>query len=1343
MAQEYLLDLQTITQEDGLASFQTSAVYQDSRGLLWIGTKYGLNQYNGYEFQIFNKERNGLFNNSDIFRIAEDESGHLWVYYGAGNSIGKWQEELVTAIDIVDPVIDAVTPLAEYLEDEMPFSLSDIKVSHSSGHSDHIWIQTKSGDLFLYQDRAFKKIYQIANDLIYTLTGNSEQVWFNKKGTQGKGREVLCLDLNGNLIDKFLFPEMVHGIWLSEEKEIWVATKTIQAGSMNFSIWRKNKKSKKFEPFLFTDDHLIKNNKPRNIWMHRDSKGFWYFRAEPTEAVEPHLYVFDHLGKKIFDLHKGLKLNSIPNRFAFCEGKENVWFLAPIGLLKTRIAKNPFQLIHSQEEYSDCRGIVEDESGNIYFQNRKIYQYNPNTHEVDSISSTSGSAYSLFYLDSTIVSSRYSNITPLYQINLRTGKEIDLENSEHGAPTYTFLPLEEPGQYLSAHEKGLNYFDFHEKKPTAFNRYNEFDTLKSLKIYHLHKNNSGVWLATENGVYLMDQEQGIVRRFSNNSGDLPFDHIKHINEDKDGVFWLATEGGGIIRWEPSLDKNKPSTFQQFTISDGLPDNYTYAVYPDEFGNLWVPSNKGLMQINKSTFLIRTFLTEDGLPHNEFNTSSHYRAKDGTFYFGGLGGLISFRPSSFSESVKNQAPLAFTSFHVWEDGQENMTDRTNLLHTSDQILIKPTDKLFEIKFVLLDFEKPENHSYAYQIEGYDDRWQYTKENYLRITNLPYGNYRLNIKGRNNNTGWSEQQLHVDLKVLKPFYLQWWFITLIAFAIVVLAWAYMRQRERRLHLEQERLEKEVQNRTRTIQQQAEELKTLDKAKTRFFSNITHEFRTPLTLVIGPLEQLVHDTNLAPLARRKLWGISKNAKHLLSLINQMLDISKIESGRMKIEVNRGDITAYTQNLIEQFQAMAEKKDQRLAFIAKKQSWKTQFDRDKWDKIIYNLLSNAIKFTEEGGSVQVVLEKAQWKGEDGIRLEVKDSGKGIEEKHLDQIFNRFYQVDDSSTRMQEGTGIGLALVKELVELQGGGIKVKSKPGKGTGFEILLPVLQSDRIKPLEGEKVSGPLSITEEGREVPSRPAPPSGNGHKKLELLVIEDNDEMRGYIRQCIGPERYHVSEARNGEEGVKKALELIPDLIISDVMMPLKDGYEVVRALRESAATSHIPVILLTARASLESRLRGWRQGADAYLTKPFSPRELAMRIRRLIEIRQLLQQRYQNGELSDNASHPQEDEFITNIRSYVLENLEEINLNGDVVGKHLGMSRMHLHRKLKALTGQSVTELIRSVRLNRATELLREGKLNISEITYKTGFSSISQFSKTFKKVYGKAPSKMKHSNKT
>ncbi len=1344
-AQQYLFDVEHITSDDGLAHVMTDAIYKDSKGYCWISTKYGLNRYDGYSFKLYTKGEHNLSGHTGLKRIVEDDAGYLWLFYMKGfmHTLHRMKELGTTRIDIFDPSKEIAVPIDSFFGGDLPFKVSDVCVLEVADPKKRAWIATKNGQLFLYRHGKFEKMFEETGvDYHHLVVDQKDRIWI-------AGMEnVLCINMEGEIQERFSLDGLVKGIWAGKGGPIWMATVKILPDSRTLQFWKKNDLTKPLERFYLSGyNDGLHPEKADYRSIHQTLEGHWFISSSTENAQNDRFYVFDSQGEKLLDLHplfqEGFKLKV--SNFLVEEGQ--VWLATVTGVLKISITKNPFQLIHQREPVSDCRGITEDGNGNIYFLNRYIFKWNPRIQMLSKISTHYGT-YSLVYEDSLLWASHREDGG--LQVDLRNDREAQLGESNEVNHDYATLKTKGKGLYLTGREKGLYHLDITKPTISPFTKYNEFDELADASVYHFHRNTQGIWLASEKGIYLMTEEQDIVQRFDRDNGALPFNHIWYIHEIEQGHFWLATQGGGIIKWTPDIDQPTVSQYQQFTIANGLSNDYTYAIYEDDYGKLWIPSDKGLMCMDKQTFEVKTYLKENGLPHNEFNLTSHFKASDGTLYFGGLGGLISFHPSVFAKERKNQSPLEVLSFGVLETDSEDLTDQTEQLKNSHEIILNPSDKLFEMRFVLMDFDKKENHRYAYQIEGYDERWQFMENNVLRINSLPYGNYLLKVKAQNINKGWSENELELKVRMLRPFYLQWWFMLIAALAALGIIIAIVRRREFILKRDRQRLEEEVKKRTKKIEEdkavieaQAEELKVLDKAKTRFFSNITHEFRTPLTLVIGPLEQILNEQPPPTIFKRRMKGILKNARHLLTLINQLLDLSKIESGRMQTEVTRGDIVAYTQELVSRFQVLAQKKTQQLNFITPLESWETHFDKDKWDKILYNLLSNAIKFTAVDQNIQVSLVKLQKKGQDFIRLDVRDAGMGIEKEHLSQIFNRFYQVDGSSTRSVGGTGIGLALVKELVELQGGEIWVSSEVGKGTSFELYLPVLEAEKVSPLVHEP-SPEISLPSLQQEEKSPVIAPvtATNEQSKLELLIVEDNEEMRDYIRYCLDASKYNITEAANGEEGIKKAQTLIPDLIISDVMMPKKNGFEVTSAIRNNISTSHIPLILLTARASLESRLEGLKRGADAYLTKPFSPKELAVRIQKLIDLRRSLQLRYQNDVQPDqNEQFQQEDEFISQLRSYILEHLDESDLNGDSIGKHFGMSRVHLYRKLNALTNQSISVFVRSVRLSKAMEFIREGTLNMSEIAYETGFSSIQHFSRTFKKAYGQAPSEFKNVN--
>lgn len=865
------------------------------------------------------------------------------------------------------------------------------------------------------------------------------------------------------------------------------------------------------------------------------------------------------------------------------------------------------------------------------------------------------------------------------------------------------------------------------------------------EIRQIYQNDKGLWLITSNGLSLHHLSTlDTLVNYSTADG-FPSNNLNYLHEEEEGIFWIGTANNGLFKWRVGTD-----SIQQYTTADGLTDNTIYAIYEDTYNNLWLPNKSGLNCLTKSNNRIKAFNTNDQLT---FHPTAHYQTTTGYIYLGGDNGIIKFHPKDFFKQDTSKSPFHLTKIQVLQNDSDQFEDRTALALSNNKITISPNDKVVEIGFNLLDFRNLNSREYAYRLDGNQDQWIETKENKVNFINLPYGNYTLQIKAKGASNNWSKEFIEIPIEVITPISERWWFRLLLLSIGGVLVYLGSLWRIKALEREKENLEAEVQKRTEQIEkdkeiilQQTEKLKELDKVKTRFFSNITHEFRTPLTLIIGPTQQIINDRPKAA-HQQRLKGILGNAKHLLGLINQLLDLSKIESGQMNIDVFRGDIIGYTQEILDRFQPLAKKKKISLKDKSTRKEWKTYFDKDKWDKILINLLSNAIKFTPDKGTIHIQIKQSKREEDYYIFLEVKDSGVGISEDQLDKVFDRFFQVDGSSTRIQQGTGIGLSLVKELVEIQGGTLEVTSEVNKGTTFQIFVPILTADQNAPQKEQKSDLPIIEPRYFPEASNNPeiiASSKPEKGERLELLIIEDNAEMRTYIKQCLDISKYRISEAADGAEGIKKAIANIPDLIISDVMMPRKDGFEVTQTLRETINTSHIPIILLTAKASLASRLEGLKRGADAYLSKPFSPEELTIRVNKLIELRHLLRARYASNNLesttSTKADDPftKEDEFFLSVKAIIHNNLTEAQLNGELIGKELNMSRMQLHRKMKALTTTPVSEMIRNIRLNKAVELLKAQNLNISQVAYETGFNSPSHFSRIFKSKYGVSPSEFK-----
>lgn len=1349
--QHYLTRAELITTEAGLANLMTTSIYKGSQGFIWVGTAYGLSRYDGQHFGLFDRKTSHLHADKGIVRIQEDEQGLIWLFYREGFHLIP-DPSPVGAIDIFDPKAELAVPFATHFGDAAPFEVQDVCLPTLIDPQKRLWVHTRKGELFLHRDGQFESVFHLKDTFFeYITIDDQERIWLGWKDT------LIAIDLSGKVLEKLKLSGQIRGIWSGSDSTLWLAMH--DPGKDQLRIVRKDEEGRLIPLRLERNGQVI-SPQIKRPFLHRHNEGWWFVKWQDE------LHLFDTSGHWIANYNTIADKRVDTNFFDFVEDPDRLWLPSSTGIFKAIARENPFLQVHKKEKkLSDSRSIVEGRDGEIYFLNSKIFKWDPAKKLTSEIPNSSGAAYALLFADSIVWAGTYGKSPIGFDIDLKTGQRTEyLPYSLDKTLVHCIKKTDTDGRYLVGLNRGVAFLDIHLKAILPYELYAqppsiEERILEQSEVNFIHENSIGYWLATSNGIFLLHKRQGLARHYSRARGDLPMDYIRHIYEDGNGVFWLSTKGGGIIKWEPlqsgngSLRLNPEINYTQLTVDDGLTNNFTYAVYEDDNNKLWIPTDQGIMQMDKSSMRVRTFSTDEGLPHPEFNYSAHHQTADGTLYFGGLGGLIAFQPDTFTKEGENRSSMAFTGYHILEEGNTKMTDRTGLLRQADAITISPQDKFFELYFTLLDFEPADQHRYAYKIDGYSDSWSFIDEGFIRFTNLPYGNYKLIIQGQNRSLGWSAERLTLAIHVKSPFYLQWWFLS----GLSVILFLFIRWWISKLKKSKELLEKEVGKRTRELENinsqlseqnfrieqdrtiiagQAKALEALDEAKTRFFSNITHEFRTPLTLINGPLEQIISDPDLPPVFQPRLNGVLGNARRLLVLINQMLELAKIENGSIKVELSRGDIVDHTRQLIKEFEPLALSNRQRLSFVSPLERWETNFDREKWNKILYNLLSNALKFTGEQEAVQVSLMRVQKSDKHWIRLDVRDSGVGIKKEQLSQIFNRFFQADPTASDQEGGTGIGLALVKELVDVMGGEVWVTSEIGYGTSFELYIPVLEDAGIISHRESmtKFSDlPLPINPKPDLLPKRNAKPQKN---KFMLLLIEDNPEMRAYIRHCIGDDRYHIIEAVDGVEGIDKAFHVIPDLIVSDIMMPKADGFAVVKAIREDIRTSHIPLVLLSARSALESRLEGIRRGADAYLTKPFSPAELVLRIDQLLEIRHLLQRRYQEDfPVVHQDAFQSEDEFIDGLRQYIIERIDHVDLNGDRIGRHFGISRVHLYRKLKALTGQSITEFVKKVRLQEALRLIREGKGNVSEIAYQTGFSSVSHFSRSFKNAFGKSPS--------
>lgn len=894
------------------------------------------------------------------------------------------------------------------------------------------------------------------------------------------------------------------------------------------------------------------------------------------------------------------------------------------------------------------------------------------------------------------------------------------------------------------------------------------------KIYSLRKINSR-WLVDDSVLTVEGRILGMV-------------------ENEDGSMWLSTRYNGVYKLTfPSTNANRSFkgayNISHYDTLDGLP-GMSYNFVGQARGQVYFSSPTGIYTFNAATqrFLPDSLLMNQlNLPQTGFENiirpakdgemwiarninfvNKIFKTKNGSLkeveamrrfpnfivyeieeigdiaYFGGPKGIISYRIKS---NKHNGKPFSTRIRQVTVDNDSLIfAGHLSVVSANPKIALPYKLNSLRFSYSLPSYAKPEANQYQYYLEGFDEGWSDWSNNTERnFTNLPAGDYIFHVRARD-VYGRLSSEANYAYTILAPWYQTWWAYILYLLLLLAGIFGIVKWRFRHLESEKEMLENLVAERTYVVEQQAEQLKSLDEAKSRFFTNISHEFRTPLTLILGEITQL-EKNKLPEINRRPIYQVMKRSgRRLLVLVNQLLDLSTLEAGAMKPEAMQTDLIAFLKPIAAAYESLAESKNITFTFEHCEKPFPIYIDRDKMQKVVHNLLANAFKFTNEDG---VIILKASTENLDGAafaQIEVQDNGPGIDFEKQPHIFDRFYQVDDTTTRQQEGTGIGLALAKELTELHYGEISLRSKFGQGAAFSVLLPlgkehfsdeeiVEQPVPVNTFEKGGISLDLGLPIQTQKDISEKKPDLDV--KTPRILVVEDNTDMQDFICEIISP-HYRFMKASDGKDGWEKAIEEIPDLIISDVMMPVMDGIELCGKLKQDERTSHIPVVLLTAKAGKASKMEGLQTRADDYITKPFDADELLVLLRNRIEQRAKLRERF-SKEISlqpqDIAITSADERFLQRAMDIVEENMEAFDFDVEAFVEKMQLSQRQTARKLKSLTNLSPVQFIRFMRLKRAAQKISKNEDTISQIAYSVGFNSLSYFTECFKKQFGQLPS--------
>lgn len=1330
IAQDRELIFEHYTIDNGASASIAKTIFQDKIGYLWFGTHSGLDRYDGVNFKSYKNIPGDTLSiaNGFVQCIWEDKEENLWI--GTTNGLDKFirSSEIFLHLNfnsISDDInINNITsiqgdkdgtlwlgteagliqfdPSKNYLKHYYQNNLNSNSLIHNQisaiyfDNSNNLWIGTNGGlDKFEKDNESFTHYWKDPNYKSgFYRSGMVEK--YSITFLYGEDEGILWIGTNGGLLEfnlqteKFILYESdpenqnslsfhaVTSVCKENDNEIWVGT------WVGLNLF--NKQTKKFERFYHNDKINTSLSHSNVAAIFRERSGTLWITTYGGGINKANRTIYPFKQYFIHSWRETERFSSASIMYLFERKDSTLLISMPDGLKKFNPGTEKFEDIIIKR---NIRIAKEDQYGNLWL----------------AINISSGRG-----LERVDQSGRN------YVITDSLGNRLDflINKIIEGDSNLVWACTEDGAGLLKIDSRSNKYF-------IAYN----FPTI----IYSLHKDKYGlIWFGTrEKGLYCFDPKQNrIIEHFQSdpkNIKSISGNSVFAIHEDRDGDIWLGTNIG-----LDKFDRSKKE-FSHYTELDGLAHNWVNQVFEDSYNNLWVSTLKGVSKFDIKEQKFKNYDVLHGLISAD-RAGVGCQTRNGEIYLDSPGGLTRFHPDSIKDNPY-VPPIVITSITV-NNVQVSLDNHLKLPFSSDNLTFE---------FAALSYVRPEKNMYAYKLEGLDKDWiQAGTRSSASYTNLDDGEYVFRVKGSNNDGIWNEAGASIKIIILPPWWKTWWAFTAYGVLLILLLHVV-----RTYDLKRQRLKHQLD----LEREHAEKLEDVDRMKSNFFTNISHEFRTPLTLITGPAESIISKTSDENI-KNDASIIKRNSNRLLQLVNQLLDLSKLDAGKLKLEASRGNIVSFVKGIVLSFESLSESKDIILKINSEKEFIEVYFDKDKMMKIISNLLSNSIKFTPNGGkiliSINVLAEKS-------VVIKIKDTGIGIPQKELPKLFDRFYQVDSSHTREFGGTGIGLALTKELVELHYGVIKVVSKESspetKLNGWTEVIITIPLGKSHFKSGEiveeniKPESDSAFIEEQHYLDYEKSPELALNHddNKTIILVVEDNYDMREYIKKSLS-DNYLVEEAVNGEQGIRIAEKIIPDLIITDLMMPKTDGNALTLKLKNDEKTSHIPIIILTAKSGQENLIEGLETGADEYLTKPFDIKELKLRIANLLKLRKNIQEKIIRGELHPFAGDKKfsilDQKFIVKINDIIEKHISDENFSIEEFGKEIGMSRSQFHRKLKALVGKSASLYLRSVRLNKAKKMLEEGRGNISEISYETGFSSPSYFTYCFKEEFGYPPSEIR-----
>lgn len=1329
----------------GLSHNQVNCFLKDSRGFVWIGTANGLNRFDGYKFRVFKHDEADSTTISDhqVTAIFEDPQGGIWIRTQRG-------------FDIYDPATERVTRNGDRAAARLGLPDADFNRMIKTRSGDY-WINHNRLGLLKYVTRS-KKLERVRFAPSDDSSGPSKRMISDFDEDAQGNLWVVCDDGYLARVDAGSYRITIQSallqsrnlgnlsnrkVFVDDDGEPWVYVVKAASGATNFDY--KNNRLRIAN--TSGPDFKLNNNAvltmlsgpDGKIWLGTDHGGINVLdkRSGTVSAL-----LFDPGDPRTVSQNTIQTLYKDPTgmiwagtfKKGFCAYHRNIFQFSLLRHLPGDPNSLPFDDVNVFAE--DRRGnlwvgtnggglIYYDRTGNRFRQYRNV--------PGDRTSLSNDVIVSLFLdRDDVLWIGTYFG-----GLNRFDGQRFTRYLHQPGDSTsliddrvWEIFEDSQRRLWVGTMADGLDLFD---RARQTFRHYRRLapNSVSSDYISAMLEDREGnLWIGTANGIDVLMRKTGRFVHYAYRAGDhtsLSSDAVTALAQDSFGHIWIGTSEG-LNRYDASRN-----AFVHYNTGDGLPDNAILTVAVDMQQNLWLGTPKGLAKCRiirragglPTTLQVRTFNEVDGLQGRGFNENAAYRLRSGELVFGGANGFSIFDPAQIT-GERSAGRVTLTDFQVFNRSIKpgEMVDGEPVLEKSvsltDRIVLKYSQNVFSIEFAALNFLHPEKNHYLYTLEGFNDQWfEADDTRKVTYTNLDPGTYVFKVRMKE---GGAATGRNLEVVVLPPFWRTPWayllYFLVIVGALMVARWVLIERERMNFKLEQER-------------RYAQQMHQLDLMKIKFFTNVSHEFRTPLTLMLTPLENLLNSIRQDHAVHRQLSLVYRNAQRLFNLVTQMLDFKKLEVEETRFMPERGDIVQFVRQIAQTFSDLSEHKHIRYRFESTVASRYADFDQDKLSKVMYNLLSNAFKFTPENGEVAVKLRIGHADGLEVMEISVEDSGIGIPSEAQAKVFERFYQHPMPGHMMNQGSGIGLSIAGEFVKMHGGTVELTSEVGKGSTFTVTLPLMESDT------RSVSAPTTdVARVGEAALDIELPAEKVPKNRPVVLLVEDNDEFREYLKEVFQKD-YQVLQAANGKAGFDMTLEHVPDLIVSDVMMPEMDGIELCKLIKTDRRISHIPVVLLTARAEEEQQLQGYQTGADAYVTKPFRLDILQVRIANLIRQREQFQRQFQQHveiRPSEVPIRSLDEQFVNSAVQAVEANLSNPDFTVEELSDAMSMSRVYLYKKILSLTGKTPIEFIRIIRIRRGASLLEKSQLTVAEIAYQIGFNNPKYFAKLFKEEYKVLP---------